>query len=238
VVGRQFVNWACAANAFRGTLALAVLMTVAIEPGPARADDPWEPLRAARLTATGRVLLPDGSRAANVIVAVIDGDQPDERVRTDAQGRFQIRDLFGYSVWLHAHTPDWRLQACLAMSAGHARLALRKPVELKLAPAREQQVLVKSLGRPVGGIKLLALGSSFRAHATSGVDGRASLWIPTGHDWRDIYAWDPKLVARKIAATFRRTRRALSTSRCSLRGRTPCAWLTKAGTPCATWSFR
>jgi len=170
-----------------------VLLALAIEPACSPAEESWEALKDARLTATGRVLLPDGSPAANVIVSAMDSVQFNEAVRTDAQGQFQLRHLFGNYVGLHAHTPDWRLQACRAMSAGHARIALRQPVELKLAPAHEQRVLVKSQGRPVGGIKLLAIGTPFRAQGTTGIDGRATLWIPQGCDWHDIYAWDSKL---------------------------------------------
>jgi hypothetical protein len=189
---RRVVWSAFLANASFRTLALAVFLTIAIEPVPSFAADSWDALKQAKLTATGRVLLPDGSPAANAILCAIDSVQFNETARTDAQGRFQLRHLFGNYVGLHAHTSDWRLQACLAMSAGHARIGLGQPVELQLAPAREQQVVVKSQGRPIGGIKLVAVGNEFRVQGTTGIDGRAFLWIPHGRDWRDIYAWDPK----------------------------------------------
>ncbi len=170
-----------------------VLLALAIKPACSPAEESWEALKEARLTATGRVILPDGSPATNVIVSAMDHVQFNDAARTDAQGQFQLPHLFGNYVGLHAHTPDWRLQVCHWISAGHARIALRQPVELKLAPANEQRVLVKSQGRPVGGIRLVAIGNSFRASGITGIDGRASLWIPHGGDWHVIAAWDARL---------------------------------------------
>ena len=175
-----------------------VLLALAIEPTSSSADDSWEALKQARLTATGRVLLPDGSPAASAIVSAIDGERFNEIGRTDAQGRFELRHVFGNYCGIHAHTRDWRQQAWLVMSGGHARSALKEPVELKLMPAREQQVVVNSQGRPVGGVKLVATGAPFRVEGTTGIDGRALLWIPQGLDWHDIDAWDAKLGGAEI----------------------------------------
>jgi hypothetical protein len=171
-----------------------VLLALAIEPSSSSAEESWEALKQARLTATGRVLLPDGSPAANAIVYADAGDlQRGSDVRAEAQGRFELRRVFGNYCGIHAHTPDWRQQAWLVMSGGHARSALKQPVELKLMPAREQRVVVKSQGRPVGGIKLVAIGAPFRVEGITGIDGRASLWLPQGRDWNEICAWDAKL---------------------------------------------
>lgn len=175
-----------------------VLLALAIEPTSSSADDSWEALKQARLTATGRVLLPDGSPAASAIVSAIDGERFNEIGRTDAQGRFELRHVFGNYCGIHAHTRDWRQQAWLVMSGGHAQSALKEPVELKLMPAREQQVVVNSQGRPVGGVKLVATGAPFRVEGTTGIDGRALLWIPQGLDWHDIDAWDAKLGGAEI----------------------------------------
>jgi hypothetical protein len=51
-----------------------VLLALAIEPSSSSAEESWEALKQARLTATGRVLLPDGSPAANAIVYADAGD--------------------------------------------------------------------------------------------------------------------------------------------------------------------
>ena len=158
------------------------------------AGESWEEFQEAQLTAIGRVLLPDGSPAANVMVTAMDGVQLNQAVRTDALGQFKVLHRFGNHVGLHAHSAaDWRLQACQEMPAGHARIAVKRPLELKLMPANEQRALVKSQGKPVSGVRLVAIGNAFRAEGTTGLDGRASLWIPPGRDWHVMAAWDPKL---------------------------------------------
>jgi hypothetical protein len=147
------------------------------------------------LTITGRVLLPDGSPAANVSVTAFDDDR--ERgttVRTNAEGRFQLKNAFDTNYAIHAHTPDWRLQATLAVG-----WALEQQVEMKLSPAHDQRVLVKSGGKPVAGSRVVATaarGPSFLVKETSGPDGLATLWLPATEDLQ-IDAWHPQLgVAR------------------------------------------
>ncbi len=100
------------------------------------------------------------------------GERFNEIGRTDAQGRFELRHVFGNYCGIHVHTPDWRQQAWLVLPAGHVRIAVKRPLELKLMPAREQRVVVKSQGRPVGGVKLVAIGTPFGVEGiTTGIDG-------------------------------------------------------------------
>jgi beta-lactamase regulating signal transducer with metallopeptidase domain len=145
------------------------------------------------LTVTGRVLLPDGSPAANVSVTAFDDDRDQgATVRTNAEGRFQLKHAFDTNYALHAHTPDSRLQATLAVD-----WALEQQVEMKLSPTHDQRVLVKSGGKPVAGARVVATaatarGPYFLVKETSGSDGMATLWLPVTEDLQ-IDAWHPQL---------------------------------------------
>jgi hypothetical protein len=181
-------------------LTSAVALGLALNAATSAADSPPDSFNAGTLTATGRVLFSDGSPAANAKVSALGNNvEWSSTVRADAHGRFQLRHVFGNYCGIHASTPDWRQQAWLAMPAGHARSALARPIELKLARAREQRVLVKSAGQPANGVRLVATGTQFKVEGTSGPDGRASLWLPQDGDWNEIIAWDPKLGGGEIA---------------------------------------
>jgi hypothetical protein len=63
------------------------------------------------LTVTGRVLLPNGSPAANAVVSAIEGTWfgdvvVDRTVRTDAKGDFRLSHVYDTAWSLHAHTID------------------------------------------------------------------------------------------------------------------------------------
>ncbi|HEV3304729.1 MAG TPA: hypothetical protein VG055_34070 [Planctomycetaceae bacterium] len=175
-------------------LAPLIATALAIAPGFSAADSSREVLNAGTLTATGRVLFPDGSPAADVIVSVPGNNiEPGLSVRSDAKGQFQLRHVFGTRCGIHAHAPDWRLQSTFSVPTDRARLALKQPLELKLQPARQQRVLVKSGGHPAKGVLVAAIHPAFKTEGRTGPDGEATVWLPQGRDWDEIAAWDPKL---------------------------------------------
>jgi len=194
-------------HAFRGfaldsslmSLLLAVLFALCVEPAPGFAYPTSDPLNAELLTATGQVLLPDGSRAANALVSAI-GDQLESgtTVRADSEGRFQLKSTFGTICGIHAHTSDLRQQATLSVPPCRARTAFLLPLALKLAPGREQRVLVKAAGKPAQDVRVVASSVVFQVAAKTGPDGVASLWLPPGRDSNEIVAWDPKLGGAEI----------------------------------------
>ncbi|HUE15419.1 MAG TPA: M56 family metallopeptidase, partial [Planctomycetaceae bacterium] len=146
------------------------------------------------LTVTGRVLLPDGSPAADAFVSAVGNrDERGTTVRADATGRFRLQHAFGTHCFLHAHTPDWRQQATFSTPAALARVILAHPIELKLAPAHRQHVSVTSEGKPAAGVRVIGAGGPFKVEGRTGPDGRAALWLPADRKLVEIDAWDPKL---------------------------------------------
>ncbi len=135
------------------------------------------------LTVTGRVLLPDGSPAANAIVSAL-GNQFEHglAVRADVAGRFRLSHKFGWYQRIHARTADWRQQAWSPIAPDAVRIMSEKSLELTLAPTQEHRVLVTSGGKPAQGVYLAAYGS---AKAQTGPDGMASLWLPATDRFRD-----------------------------------------------------
>jgi hypothetical protein len=184
------------------SLSLASLLIFSLGTGAVLADGSSskspataEPVAAERLateplTATGRVRLPNGSPAAHAVVTAFDTVEHSTSVETDLAGRFRLRHLFGNYFGIHARTADGRFQAWLAKPASHARVLLERPLELRLALAHEQQVRVKAAGKPVGGVRVVALGTAFKVDGMTGPDGVATLWLPEGRVWTNIVAWD------------------------------------------------
>jgi beta-lactamase regulating signal transducer with metallopeptidase domain len=147
------------------------------------------------LTVTGRVLLPDGSPAANAIVSAL-GNQFEHglAVRADVAGRFRLSHKFGWYQRIHARTADWRQQAWSPIAPDAVRIMSEKSLELTLAATQEHRVLVTSGGKPAQGVYLAAYGS---AKAQTGPDGMASLWLPATTGFV-IDAWHPRLGAARV----------------------------------------
>jgi hypothetical protein len=152
--------------------------------------------RSSTLTMDGVVLMPDGSRAANAVVSLLEfrGRTP-TTLRTDAQGRFRLTGDFCDDCRLFVHSADARNQLAYRLSASDARERLTKPVELKLAPAREHVVSVSSEGKPVAGVHVAAAGFSFHMNGVTGQDGKATLHILDDEKLVEVVAWHPKLGA-------------------------------------------
>lgn len=157
----------------------------------APADDP---ARDGLLTITGTVLLPDGSPASGATVASITepGDPPNS-TRTDATGRFQLRDMLGNGGHLHARTVDGTDQAIWQIPSFAARSALAAPLVIKLSPAIAHVVTVESAGRPVAGAEVVAKGFEFKVHGVTGQDGRVHLRLPAQGQLDEVVAWHPVL---------------------------------------------
>jgi hypothetical protein len=190
-----------AASTLKGLcLASLVALGLGIDPTFLSAQALPEKDSPGTLSAIGRVLLPNGSPAANIVVSVVGNNlEQGLSTRTDANGKFQLRHVFGTRCGIHAHTPDWQLQATFSVPADQVRLALKRPLELKLRPAHEQRVSVKAGGRPATGVRVAAMHWDFKAEGTTGPGGLATLWLPHNRDWNKIAAWDRK---RGLAETY------------------------------------
>ena len=94
---------------------------------PAHKPAATEPFATEPLTATGQVLLPNRSPAANTVVTAFDTVEHSTSVQTDAAGRFRLRHLFGNYFGIHARTPDGRFQAD---GATRQSCLLERPLEL------------------------------------------------------------------------------------------------------------
>jgi hypothetical protein len=178
----------------RFVLASVVGLVTGIGPAFCSAGSPPPASDAGTLTATGRVIAPGGAPSANAVICALGNSiEPGTTVHADADGRFDLRNVFGTISGIHARTADWRQQATCFVPPRHARADFQRPLVLQLAPAREQQVLVKSAGEPAAGVRVIAMGVAFKSEGITGPDGIARLWLPQGRVWNQIVAWDPKL---------------------------------------------
>jgi hypothetical protein len=164
---------------------LAPLGAFADAPGPA--DE-------MRLTLTGTVRLPDGSPASGVIVESNDDtEEPPIVARTDGNGRFRIRGVFGNGAPLHARSADGNHQAIRIIPAGAARSVSSDPIELTLAPAISHEVVVLADGRPAEGAHVVASGFGFEVQGVTFPDGRVRLQLPAPERLRKLTAWHRRL---------------------------------------------
>jgi hypothetical protein len=148
-----------------------------------------------KLTVTGRVLLSDGSPAANAFVTALGNQwEHDTTVRADHSGKFRLSHAFGTLHRIYARSEDWRQQALHSISPAGARVDFQQPLELKLAPAHQRRVLVTSEGKPAQDVRLAAYGS---VKARTGSDGMASLWLPVTKGFV-IDAWHPQLGGGRV----------------------------------------
>ncbi|MBC7852671.1 MAG: thioredoxin family protein [Pirellulaceae bacterium] len=149
-----------------------------------------------QLTVTGRVLMPDGSPAAGAIVSSLErnGAEPNT-TKTGPDGGFQLSGQSWYDCRLHARSVDETQQATLFIPANLARTQLVKPVEMKLTPAREYVISVRSGDNPVDAAQVLVEGGTYKILKTTNADGFAQFWIPTDEKLRSVAAWHPKLGA-------------------------------------------
>jgi hypothetical protein len=150
------------------------------------------------LTASGRVLLPDGSPAAGATVWALGGDQSKgiALVHTNEKGEFRLRHAFDIGASLNARTEDGRLLASLHVAREQARTTFARPVELRLAPGREQVVSVTFQDKPLAGATVVASDTAnFKATAQSDGHGQARLRMPAGEKLRNVVAWHPSFGA-------------------------------------------
>jgi hypothetical protein len=149
------------------------------------------------LTASGRVLLPDGSPAARAIVWAVCGDSTAgvALVHADEKGQFRLRHTFGRGASLNSRTEDWLLQASLPVPRDEARTTLARPVEIRLLPTREQIVSVTFQSRPVEGAQVVAIGqANYQVTGLTDHEGRARLrWPAAETEFGSLVALDPKL---------------------------------------------
>src|SRR5262245_57984341 len=150
-----------------------------------------EPARAVRqnddmlVTLTGIVRMPDGSPAQGAIVesnvgADVGEVEPLLVARADADGRIQLRGVFGNGAKLYGRSADANHQTTLIIPAMTVRSvsASATPVELKLTPAIKHEVLVLADGRPAEHVQVVASGHVFRSRGTTGADGKLRLQLP------------------------------------------------------------
>jgi hypothetical protein len=156
-----------------------------------------DPPPVTNLTVSGTVVLEDGTPAADAYVESL-GVKRDGRInlstRADKEGRFELSGQFEYGCSLHVRSVDESQQATVQISPGEARTRLAKPIDFKLAPAKERLVMVTSrLGQPVAGAHVAAEGSSYRAEGVTADDGTVRMRLPAPGDLRWIVAWHPTL---------------------------------------------
>jgi hypothetical protein len=167
-----------------------VLLSLVSQAAPA-ADD-------GLLTASGRVLLPDGSPAAGAVVWAVCGDQSQgiALVHANKNGEFRLRHAFDIGAALNARTEDGRLLASLHVAREQARTTFVRPVELRLAPGREQVVSVTFQDKPLAGATVVASDTAnFKATAQTDGYGQARLRLPAGEKLRNVVAWHPSFGA-------------------------------------------
>jgi beta-lactamase regulating signal transducer with metallopeptidase domain len=145
------------------------------------------------LTATGLVLHEDGSPAVGATVSVVgESEQQSPTVRAEQDGRFRLSHPFTSRSYLLAQSADRRHQAVFLVVPATARVTLQRAIELKLSPARKQQVLLTANGEPVAGARVVVIGR-YTVEERSGPDGQATVWLPAGEKINRILAWDPQL---------------------------------------------
>jgi hypothetical protein len=169
---------------------------IGIQAAVAVGDDTPPPSSDGRLLLRGRVLLADGTPAANATVVSIHGlNRGDTTALTDAEGWFELTDVFGFDCRLHVRSHDGMQQLAWRVPALETRTRFAEPVELTLQPADEQSVVVTSQGQPVEGVTVIASGegTDFRVTAVTAADGRAVLRIPSGGQINWISAWHATL---------------------------------------------
>lgn len=159
------------------------------------------PTSAGPLTITGTVRMPDGSPASGATVRKVNTGSSERAivVRANKAGRFQIQDVFGDGIPLHASSADGSYQAFFRMPAGAVRTSVADPVGLKLAPAITHDVIVVSQGRPVNGAHVAAIGAGFEVQGIAGEDGKARLRFPAGGKPLFVVAWHPELGADGVS---------------------------------------
>ncbi len=152
-----------------------------------------------RLTLTGTVRMPDGSPASGATVESTDDPDVESRqgsagvARTDVNGRFQLRGIFGNGAYLYARSADGNHQTTLRISSLAARSASATPVELTLAPAVDHEVVVLADGRPVEGAHVVASGMEFNVHGVTGADGKLKLRLPARDRLQELARLAPSL---------------------------------------------
>ncbi len=164
------------------------------EPQPAGEPDPQARGEERGVPVKGRVLMADGSPAAGATVESITlSGNPPVLTRTDASGRFQLRDVFENCARLHASSADGKLQTTLMVSSAAARTSFASGVDLSLSPALTHEVIVLSGGRPVEGARVAATGQQFKVCGVTGRDGKVKLQLPATERLTTLVAWHPEL---------------------------------------------
>jgi hypothetical protein len=153
-----------------------------------------EPSNAGLVTVTGTVLMPDGSPASGATVASTDESEDSPTVaRTNDAGRFQLQGILGNGAQLHARSADGSLQTTLQVPSVAVRTAFSSPIRLTLAPALTHEVTVLSDGRPVKEARVVALGTAFKVHGITSVDGKVRLLLPATERLETLVAWHREL---------------------------------------------
>jgi hypothetical protein len=164
----------------------------------------WNPCYAApatpqpkgQLTVTGRVIMPDGSPAAGAIVSSMERRGVDSgATKTGPDGAFQLSGECWYDCRLHARSADEMHQATLFIPAILTRTQLAKPVELKLLPAREYVISVRSGDNPVDEAEVVVDSATYKILKQTNGEGIARFWIPADEKLRSLAAWHPTLGA-------------------------------------------
>lgn len=186
----------------------AVLVANALvlsEPTEAEADDPEESqavsagapeasVEDGKLVVRGRVLLPDGSPAAQAKVAVRGNQEELRNVATASdQGEFELHGVFGNGLKLHAMSADRQFQGTRMVASVDARLIAAEPIHLRLAPSVTHCVSVMADDVPAEGVHVLASGWGYDISAQTNAEGKVELLLPAQGPMRDIAAWHPIL---------------------------------------------
>lgn len=161
----------------------------------ARAEAPAQRAKSS-LTLNGRVLSSDGSPAAGAILSLSEREvlEP-QSIKAGLDGRFQFAGEFVSDLNLLASSPDETQQAMLCIPAVLARVQLVQLVELKLAPAREFAVTVRSAGNPVKGAEVVVVGTVCRIRKLTDEKGETRFLLPADERLSSVAAWHSKLGA-------------------------------------------
>jgi beta-lactamase regulating signal transducer with metallopeptidase domain len=154
------------------------------------ADDPAR--QEGHLTIFGTVVMPDGSPAADAVIESSGNRERFATIRTDRRGRFKLSGEFVFDLMLHARSRDDTYQTTASVSKILARARRGKPVDLRLAPAREVVVTVRSSGKPVEEAQVVAIGPGYNVNKTTGANGAATLRIPSDAKFHSLVAWHPR----------------------------------------------
>ena len=181
-------------NASRAVATLAI-MTWLLGPRLAilRAE---QAVAAGVLTVEGTVVLEDGiSRPPEAIVEFRGTDfEPRVDVKTDEQGRYELRAHFGNSAPLYVRSADGSQQATRLFMGATARTDFARPIDFKLAPAVERTITVTDAdGEPVPDAYVVIEGEACRVQTKTTADGTAHVLLPANHRLRSIVAWHPKV---------------------------------------------